>query len=76
MTTTVTVKTHNREAYVKQVRPARFDGETETPAIDGVTVTVPADSEATYYVHDALDIVVSETPPLAVSHFHGIHGAE
>ncbi len=65
MTTTVRVTTHNKPAHICQTTPARFDGETHHAAIDGVPVTVPANSEMTFYVHDALDITVSESAPVA-----------
>lgn len=50
MTTTVTVRTHNKGATVKQIYTAA----------DSVPVTVPPESEMTFYVHDAMDILVTE----------------
>jgi len=50
MTTTVTVKTHDKGAFVKQV----YD------AANSVSVSIAPNSEMTFYVHNAMDILVTE----------------
>lgn len=50
MTTTVTVRTHNREAKVQQIYTSG----------DSEPVTIPAESEMTFYVHTDMDILVFE----------------
>jgi len=53
MTTTVTVKTHDKGAFVKQVYAAA----------DSISVPIAPNSEMTFYVHDAMDILVTENEP-------------
>ena len=50
MTTTVTVKTHSREAKVQQIYTSG----------DSLPVTIPAESEMTFYVHTDMAIKVYE----------------
>lgn len=81
--TTVTIQTRDRSATVRQIYAASFDGETETAARHALPVTVPANSEMQFTVHDGVGLMVEEGSAAfgkiaagmsdATSYFHGIH---
>lgn len=60
MTTTITIKTHDKGAVAIQSVVAHFDGETKREAIPGLPIATPPHSEMTFYATFGQSLTVAE----------------